>query len=828
MTPSLRERLHELRRQWKGAAQRNPRALAAAVAIFSLQAVASVGGSVWFVTDLRRGLPEESAVTRIGEMDRATHLFDASDKLAFTIFKEQRTAVPIDEVSPNLVQALIAVEDQHFYDHHGFDAGRIALAALADIRHRRAAQGASTHTQQLARQSFLTRDKTIRRKVQELILAAKIERLYSKPEILELYLNKVYFGDGLYGVEAASRGYFGKHASALSVPEAALLAGLVKSPSGYAPTTNLERAKTRRNVVLQAMLESGAIDRATWQAARASKVILTDGLPAQEPHGQYFKEQVRRELVDRFGWQQVYQGGLRVFTTIDMDAQIAAETSVDESLKAIDARRKALAAQRAALKPGKTPGAPAPSDADHPLQAALVAMDPTTGHVRAMVGGRDFDRSRYNRAVQAKRQPGSAFKPFVYAAALEAGFTPATVIDNLNDPIATGQGTWTPDDHSTADAMTLRTGLRTSSNRAAVQLMRQVGIPRTVEYARTMGVGDLPNVPSLALGSGEVTLQALTAAYAAFANHGFVPRPVLVRRVEDCEGHVLYESHATPIRAISDTTAFLMTSMMADVINAGTAARVRQLGFKLPAAGKTGTTNDFKDAWFIGFTPTLVTGVWVGFDQARTILPRGFASDIAVPLWTSFMKVATRNDKPDWFTPPPGVTAATICRISGKLAADGCHNVEVVNKDGVLETRSMVYTEYFASGTDPISTCDMHLVPSAYGRIAAALGDTDEPAAPRVWGLPPPAAVGTTGTVGALPTTGATGSTGPSGTAGATGTAGTTGTMVVPPRVEDPSKKRGFWSRVLGTGKGRSEPEKPEDPSQPPPKKKGGAEPLPK
>ena len=222
----------------------------------------------------------------------------------------------------------------------------------------------------------------------------------------------------------------------------------------------------------------------------------------------YFKEQVRRELVDRFGWQRVYQGGLRVFTTIDMEQQVAAETAVDESLKSIDARRKAL---RPSPKPGKTPTGPTRSGDERPLQAALVAMDPTTGHVRAMVGGRDFDQSRFNRAVQAKRQPGSAFKPFVYAAALEAGFTPATVISNLNDPIATGHGAWTPEDHSTTDAMTLRTGLRTSSNRAAVRLLQQVGIPRTVEYARTMGVGELPNVPSLALGSGEVTLQSLTA-----------------------------------------------------------------------------------------------------------------------------------------------------------------------------------------------------------------------------------------------------------------------------------------------------------------------------
>jgi penicillin-binding protein 1A len=324
---TLRDRVHELRAQWRGAAQRNPGALAVALIIFSFLAIASVSLSVWFLTGLRQGMPDESAVTRIGEMDQATHLYDASDKLVFTVYKEQRIEVPIAEVSQNLIQALIAVEDQHFYGHHGFDAVRIALAAMADLRHRRAAQGASTLTQQLARQSFLTKDKTVRRKVQEIILAAKIEHLYSKPEILELYLNKVYFGDGLYGVEAASRGYFGKRAKDLTVAEAALLAGLVKSPSGYAPTTSMDRAKARRNIVLQAMLENGAIDRATYQQARLSPVKLADTLRAQEPHGQYFKEQVRRELVDRFGWQQVYQGGLRVFTTIDMEQQISAEAA---------------------------------------------------------------------------------------------------------------------------------------------------------------------------------------------------------------------------------------------------------------------------------------------------------------------------------------------------------------------------------------------------------------------------------------------------------------------------------------------------------------------
>src|SRR5712691_6928927 len=369
MRPWLRERVRELRVQWKGAAQRSPRALGAAVTVFSLLAVVSVAGSLWFLTGLRHGLPDESAVTRIGEMDQATHLYDASDTLVFTIFKEQRIEVPIAEVSPNLIQALIAVEDQHFYGHHGFDAVRIALAAMADLRHRRAAQGASTLTQQLARQSFLTKDKTVRRKVQELILATQIEHLYSKPEILELYLNKVYFGDGLYGVEAASRGYFGKRAKDLTVAEAALLAGLVKSPSSYAPTTNIVRAKARRNIVLQAMLENRAIDRATWQSARATRVALRDKLRAKEPHGEYFKEQVRRELVERFGWQRVYQGGLRVFSTIDMPMQLAAESAVAQSLKAIDEKRKAWLARRQAAN-GKIAW-PQTEDGTEPLQAAL-------------------------------------------------------------------------------------------------------------------------------------------------------------------------------------------------------------------------------------------------------------------------------------------------------------------------------------------------------------------------------------------------------------------------------------------------------------------------
>jgi membrane carboxypeptidase/penicillin-binding protein len=515
--------------------------------------------------------------------------------------------------------------------------------------------------------------------------------------------------------------------------------------------------------VLQAMQDSGAIDRATWQSAKASKVMLTNALEAEEPHGQYFKEQVRREIVDRFGWQRVYQGGLRVFSTIDMTKQEAAETVVGDSLKILAERRAAVAARR------KWPN-------DQLLQAAVVALEPQTGYVRVMIGGRDFAESRFNRAVQARRQPGSAFKPFVYAAALEAGYTPATVLDHLDDPIATLQGAWAPEDeHSGSPTMSLRTGLRTSSNRAAVRLLQQVGIPRTVEYAKSMGVGDVPSVPSLALGSGEVTLESMTAAYAAFANRGMVPKPILVRRVEDRDGRVLYEESPSASRAISETTAFLMTTMLADVINAGTAARARSLGFTLPAAGKTGTTNDFNDAWFVGFTPSLVSGVWVGFDQPQTILPNGFAAEIAVPIWAKFMKIATEGDKPSWFSQPPGITTASVCRLSGLLATEGCESAEVLDDSGRPTHRSMVYTEYFATGTQPAGFCDLHPTRGFFGKVAGLFGAGEHPAPPRIQpGVPPPPPPAANGTAAQAEAT---------------------------PPAAAPKQKRGFWSKVFGIGR---------------------------
>ncbi|MES1255879.1 MAG: transglycosylase domain-containing protein, partial [Acidobacteriota bacterium] len=397
--------------EWYRAYRRAPRLTAAVTTVFAGVAVLSLALPYTVLHGIRTGLPDRAAVAAIGHMDQATAVYDAQGQLAFTIFKEQRLDTPLARVSPHLVDALLAIEDRRFYDHHGVDSRRVLGAAWSNVRHGRIVQGGSTITQQLARQSFLTSERTVRRKLQELVLASRIEAVYSKPQILELYLNKVYFGDGLYGAEAASRGYFDKHASELSVAEAAVLAGVVKAPSAYAPTVSLPRATARRNVVLHAMLTAGVIDQRTWQAARASKIVLHDGLPADEAHGQYFKEQVRQELVDRFGWPRVYQGGLRVYATIDMSMQVAAEVAVADSLAALDRRR-----QGAARRAGTVPAENA-----QPLQAALVALDPKTGEVRAMVGGRDYHKSPFNRAVQAKRQPGSAFKPFVVPVLPAAG-----------------------------------------------------------------------------------------------------------------------------------------------------------------------------------------------------------------------------------------------------------------------------------------------------------------------------------------------------------------------------------------------------------------------
>jgi penicillin-binding protein 1A len=764
-----------------------PRPLAAAIVLMALGLFTLTGTAAWFAHDLTAGLPTKAEVRDLGEMAQATTILDARDRPVFTIFKEQRLEVPFERISPNLLKAVISVEDQRFYDHGGVDIVRVAAAVLRNVREGRRAEGGSTITQQLARQSFLSRDKTYRRKLKEVMLAAHIEREYSKKEILEMYLNKVYFGDGLYGVEAASLGYFGKHASDLTVPEAALLAGLIQSPSSYAPTVNPDRALARRTIVLQAMASNGVITTQELEAAKHSPMRLSNAIEMKETFGLYFKEQVRKELVERFGGTRVAQGGLKVYTTLDSDLQQAAEKILEDGITAIEKRRGYKHDRRGE------------KDAKEYLQGALVAIEPQSGAVRVMVGGRDFVDSRFNRATQAKRQSGSAFKPFVYAAAIEEGYSPASVISNLTAPIDTPQGGWVPEDeHSSASSMTMRSALRTSSNRAAVQMLNTIGIQDAVTYAQRLNVGTPPSVPSLALGSSEVTLIALTSAYGAFADAGVVRTPVLIRRVEDQDGKVIYQDPAKSQRAVSEATAFLMSSMLADVVNSGTAYKARQAGFTLPAAGKTGTTNEYVDAWFVGFTPHLITGVWVGFDQPKTIISNGYAGELAVPIWGGFMKVATKGAKPDWFERPANVVGVTVCRISGKLPNYGCSNVQAMDENGFIETKSMVYTDYFVKGTQPNTVCPVHQTMFADASAAP-------PASYPQSGMPPS---GDRATLPAPPPQGTTGSVPP--ITGGVLTGGSEGTKTEGTKPED--KKKGFWRRVFGGGDKKDEKKDPKKP----------------
>jgi 1A family penicillin-binding protein len=693
-----KSRAGQLVRGWAG---RRPGAFAVVVATVAAAQFA-VAVAVFAVgVQVLSGLPGRDAVRDLGEMPQATMFFDAHDEHVFQIFDERRIEVPLEAISPHLVKALIALEDQRFYEHNGIDAVRIAGAFVANMREGRRAQGGSTLTQQLARQSLLTSTKTYTRKIQEMILAHRIEADYTKDEILGLYLNKVYFGAGFHGAEAASLGYFGKSATDLSLSEAALLAGLVKAPSSYAPTVYPERALERRDLVLSVMRSAGVIDEAALAAALEEPVTLKNGMRQAGVLGQYFREQARLDLIERFGRDRVYQGGLRVYTTLDPAMQKIAESAVQRAMAELDKRART------------------PEDASDKLQGALVAIDPTSGHIRAMVGGRSFADSSFNRAVQARRQPGSTFKPFVYAAALEQGYTPATLLERLDDPIQLASGAWTPDDSRvTSTSMTMRDAIKVSSNKAAVRMMQDLGVQHAVRTASDLGVGTMPAVPSLALGSGEVTLRDMTSAFGVFANGGVRRAPVLIRRVEDAEGNVLFQAPDESTQVISPATAYQMASMLADVVNGGTGWRVRQLGFRLPAAGKTGTTNDYHDAWFIGFTPHLVTGVWVGFDQPKPIMRRGYAGDVAVPMWTAFMKAATKGDPDTWLKPPSTLTRVSVCRVSGLRAGDGCDSVRVSTDDeGGFEERSMIYNEYFVHGTTPEHTCELHRRIGILGRF---------------------------------------------------------------------------------------------------------------
>jgi penicillin-binding protein 1A len=629
----------------RGVKDRRPwlRGILIGIGLLTLLGMLLVGaGALWALTILPKSLPSVTALENFEPL-RGTKLYDENDELITELHVERRIFVPLSQIPKTLQDAVIATEDRRFYYHWGVDPVGIARAVVQNYRQARIVEGGSTITQQLTKVLFLTPDRSLERKLKEAVLALELERRYSKNRILEMYLNHVYFGQGAYGVEAAARTYFGKSASELTVREAALLAGLPRAPSTYAPFEHSRAAKQRREVVLRRMAEYGVLKQ-----EEARKLARTDlGLIPPERRrttGQYFLEFVQQALEAKYGADLVFKGGLNAYTTLNPSMQLAAEQTLRDGLKTLESRS-------AKARPG-----------EHP-EGAIVTIEPQTGYVRAIVGGYDFFRSEFNRAVQAKRQPGSAFKPFVYMAALEAGFTPVARIEDAPVSYAVGPNgqTWKPEnyDRRFRGLTTLQQGLEESVNVVTVKLQERVGVNRTIHVARRFGIRSplTPNL-SLALGTSDVSLLELTSAYGALPNQGVWVPPTVIRYVTDAKGKLLEENAPHGREAIPSDIAYVVTHMLRGVVERGTGQVAKSLG--RPVAAKTGTTNDYSNAWFVGYTPRLVTGVWVGYDRPRSLGRDETGGRLAAPIWTSYMTRILGDTPKEDFPVPDRVVIVSV------------------------------------------------------------------------------------------------------------------------------------------------------------------------
>jgi 1A family penicillin-binding protein len=606
----------------------------------------------WAIYKLNRGVGD-------------TVFYDADDRPWFRL-DEQRQDVPFDRIATSFKDAVIAVEDHRFYLHPGIDPIGLSRAVVHNVRGQEP-QGGSTITQQLARTLFLSNTRTYGRKFKEAALSVMLEIFLSKREILQLYMNRIYLGGGIYGVEAMSRRTFGKPASDLTLGEAALLAGVIRAPASYSPWNRLEHARARSFIVLRRMREEGKITAAQEQAARRETLRVRPASSPLNSRHRYAKEFLRQQFRDLIGNDN--PPDWKVHTTFVPEVQDAAEIAVRNGL-----RRLAL------------PG----------LQAALVAIDPHNGSLLAIVGGSDYQTTPFNRATRSHRQPGSAFKPFVYAAALEQGLSPVSTISGLQQvAVQAPEGVWIPRDDraKTQDTMTLREALLESSNAAAVLLQQRVGARPVIKLASDLGVPNQPDVPSLALGSGLVTPLDLTAAYAVFPGKGYRSQPRGLISIEDAGGDEVEYVALNRQQVLSEQVAYQMVSMLQDVMRRGTAASLQRQGLPMEVAGKTGTTNDSRDAWFVGFSSSVVVGVWIGFDDPQTIRSDASGSRMALPIWADFMRRTAQRLPAEPFARPPRLRTEVMCSVSYHRALDGCPS----------------YVEYFKPGDDiPTQLCELH------------------------------------------------------------------------------------------------------------------------
>lgn len=723
---------------------------------------------------IARGIPSIAELKQY-KPTSGTKIYADDDTLIGELKVEKGIFLPLNKIPQHLIDAVIATEDSRFWKHKGIDYIAIARALLKDIIHIGIKEGGSTITQQLAKVVFLTPEKTMKRKIREASLAIKMEKNLDKKEILELYLNKVYFGHGAYGVEMASRIYFGKSVRDITLPEAAMIAALIKAPSTYSPYNNLTKAKDRQETVLLRMEEEGYIKKSERERAAKQPLYLSSlrrGLEANN----YFIEYVRKYLEEKYGEDTVYKGGLKVYTTLDRHMQSAAQKALQEGLRGLDKRkgwrgpiehkdidvkkemegkdvyssvitggdeisaglvlkvseREAIIKTRGILgrlsvndaqwagtaidpktkkpyaikgfnltrilNPGdvikvKVKGVKGSNvslflEQEPEVEGAIVAVEQSTGFIRTLVGGYDYTKSEYNRAVYAKRQPGSAFKPIIYAAAIDNGFTPASIIND--EPVTYDggpRGGWSPQNYDGKyyGPTRLRDALAYSRNVVTVKLLDTMGIDKVIKFAREIGIeSDITHNLSIALGSISITPLELCMGYSVFANSGTKMKPISVKYITDSKGRILESNEPQGEQAVSPQTAFLITTMMQDVINYGTGWRIKALG--RPAAGKTGTTNDYRDAWFVGYTTDLTACVWVGFDDMRPLGPQETGARAASPIWLNFVQSVSGSGESLDFSMPEGIVSYPIDPATGLLVKEGTA--------GSLK-------EYFKEGTQP-------------------------------------------------------------------------------------------------------------------------------
>ena len=661
-----------IRRQWR------PLAALAGLCI----AVATF--DAWLGTCGFEGCPARSEVRgfRPGEGGK---IVDRNDRMLGRIALVRRVNVPLASIPQHVRDAFLATEDRRFYQHNGLDWRGLARAALANLRHGRVREGFSTITMQVARNSFLVNKRygrTLRRKLIELRLTRLIEGELTKDQILELYLNLIYLGNGMNGVEAASRDLFGKSVDKLSVSEGAMLAALPKGPSAYTPRDHYDRGLKRRNLVLSLMQNAGYLTADAARQAAAERLTIAEDEWRPDASSEPLALDAVRALIDSIRPDALRDGDVTVYTTLDLDAQRAADRAV---------LRQATLVTRETQYAG--------SHVRDAAQGALVALDPRNGDIRALVGGRR-SKGGFNRAFRARRQPGSAFKPFVYAAAMKAGMTPATLVDDEPVDVPQGRTTWSPSnyDGEYLGRITLSKALAVSSNAAAVRVSQTVGIPFVIQLAHANGItSPLPDFPAVALGAVDVTPLELVAAYAPFANGGLRVHPRLVRRIEAADGTVLWSAEiAAPDTVMDPRDAFQVTRMLRGVVDGGTAKTIRDMGVEGPIAGKTGTTNNAQDVWFVGYSPTLVAGVWFGYDTPREIAPHASGGHLAAPAWADFYVHGWHEpaSEVDGWAPPPGMTMRVIDPVNGMIAGPYCPEKK---------------REYFKPGTEPTEVCNLHV-----------------------------------------------------------------------------------------------------------------------